>query len=230
MIDQQLIDQLERNAKGPQVSRNRNNGKIKVIADFDFGNIPAVTLIASPEAWEALATETVTFENFSRTIRLFRKDTGALKTYAEQWPNDFDADVWRCVRAAMADASRVKPRGGSLYDASLWPIQTAAQQFYVYLRLLKIHKPRGWRDRLDDLSEHYRVNRNDLRGLVMAAIEKEIGFKMLTGRKDLHPDPDNFYAKYIYRRRSTLAWMHQSARIRAGDTPFLKWILSKSDV
>lgn len=233
ILDRDTIEQLERSRQDPGVKRNRNNGKIVILSDFNCGKIENVKLIATPDAWQALqARAQITFDTLSSHIRLFQKNISALSAYAEQWPDDFAADVWRCAQAAAGCARNVIPRGGSPYElnrSEMWQVKTAARQVYVHLRLLKFNKPRGWRDKIEHLKTQYGVTGNDLRPLVMAIIQHELGFTMDTSRTCTEPDPCQFHRKYIH-APSVINWMKNSTRIKTGDTPFLKRIFPKEDV
>jgi hypothetical protein len=216
------------------VRYDKNCKTIRVKYDFNQGKIKNVKMITSGENWlnifKDFTPDQVSFETvkelLSRPSVKLRKD---LKSYADQFHDDFVYEFLICIQAANAHNPKfppaVKPRGGSPYPLNyenMWEIKNTAKQLYAYLLNLK-KQPEKYAEKLSWLKKKYDLAEKDFKNLskaTMKIIQKEFGIYLAV---ESH---QNFYRKYINTPDKSFQRIKKDRRIQAGDTPYIKKIFS----
>lgn len=228
----QAFEELH-NQEPPTVRYDKKRKTISLKYGFNHNTIPAKVIAPREvwlEFWHQLDFDKVQFETIEPYFsRAPKKTIEALKSYAEQKPDDFSWDVFRCIESANAHNPLYrparKPRGGSPYGLS-WTemnkVKAAAAHLYVYLDHIRKQPEDQWPPFLTRLLK--------VHGISPFTLKKDLSETVriiIVGHYNIDFPQDRFYKTFIQESPISLEGLRTSTRTTSEDNPFISAIFSR---
>ena len=147
-------------------------GKIRVTYYFGPMDDVEVKIIARKEEWLNMLSELnfdlVPFGTIEPYLSRPRQEAkNILKKYAEEYPDDFSAEIFECVQLANSKNPLYRPGKPrkSVYGLSKterWEIANTAIRLYIYLRRIGKQPEYSWPPYLEKFFDTYDVTQSDL--------------------------------------------------------------------